>query len=272
MTVTALQTDIVWNDIPHNLATAEQLIKDSAGAALYVLPEMFSTGFITQPDGNAEPEGGTTLQWMLRMAKETQAAITGSVAVQTSQGDYRNRMYFVKPDGTFAYYDKHHLFTYAGEHQHYIAGSEPVIVLWRGVRIMLQVCYDLRFPCFSRNNSKPSTLNSKPSTLNSQLSTPYDLCIYVASWPESRRAVWDVLLRARAIENQCYVIGVNRIGDDPVCHYNGGTTIISPYGKVDATAPDDAIAAITSPLDLERLHAFRQKFPVLNDADSISLK
>ena len=161
MIVTALQTDIVWNDIPHNLATAEQLIKDSAGADLYVLPEMFSTGFITQPDGNAEPEGGTTLQWMLRMAKETQAAITGSVAVQTSQGDYRNRMYFVKPDGTFAYYDKHHLFTYAGEHQHYTAGSEPVIVLWRGVRIMLQVCYDLRFPCFSRNNSKPSTLNSK---------------------------------------------------------------------------------------------------------------
>ncbi|MBQ4042153.1 MAG: nitrilase family protein, partial [Prevotella sp.] len=120
-------------------------------------------------------------------------------------------------------------------------------------------------PCFSRNKSKPSTLNSK-------LSTPYDLCIYVASWPESRRAVWDILLRARAIENQCYVIGVNRIGDDPVCHYNGGTTIISPYGKVDATAPDDAIAAITSPLDLERLHAFRMKFPVLNDADSISLK
>lgn len=162
MTVTALQTDIVWNDIPHNLATAEQLIKDSAGADLYVLPEMFSTGFIIQPDGNAEPEGGTTQQWMLRMAKETQAAITGSVAVQTSQGDYRNRMYFVKPDGTFAYYDKHHLFTYAGEHQHYTAGTEPVIVLWRGVRIMLQVCYDLRFPCFSRNNSKPSTLNSKP--------------------------------------------------------------------------------------------------------------
>lgn len=258
MTVTALQTDIVWNDIPHNLATAEQLIKDSAGADLYVLPEMFSTGFITQPDGNAEPEGGTTMQWMLRMAKETQAAITGSVAVQTSQGDYRNRMYFVKPDGTFAYYDKHHLFTYAGEHQHYTAGAEPVIVLWRGVRIMLQVCYDLRFPCFSRNNSK--------------LSTPYDLCIYVASWPESRRAVWDVLLRARAIENQCYIIGVNRIGNDPVCHYNGGTTIISPYGKVDSTAPDDAIAAITSPLDLERLHAFRMKFPVLNDADSISLK
>ena len=221
MIVTALQTDIVWNDIPHNLATAEQLIKDSAGADLYVLPEMFSTGFITQPDGNAEPEGGTTLQWMLRMAKETQAAITGSVAVNTEAGDYRNRMYFVKPDGTFAYYDKHHLFTYAGEHQHYTAGTEPVIVTWRGVHIMLQVCYDLRFPCFSRNNSKPST---------------------------------------------------NRIGDDPVCHYNGGTTIISPYGKVDATAPDDAIAAITSPLDLERLHAFRMKFPVLNDADSISLK
>ena len=264
MRVTAIQTDIVWNDVERNLLAAEQLIKHSAGADLYVLPEMFSTGFITKPEGNAEPEAGDTLKWMQRMAKETDAAITGSVAVRTPEGDYRNRMYFVKPDGTFLYYDKRHLFTYAGEHLSYTAGQEPVIVQWRGVSILLQVCYDLRFPCFSRNSSKPSTLNS-------QLSTPYDLVIYVASWPESRRVVWDILLRARAIENQCYVIGVNRIGDDPGCHYNGGTTIISPYGQVEASAPDDTTTVITSLLDLERLRAFRQKFPVLNDADCLHI-
>ena len=255
MTVTALQTDIVWNDIPHNLATAEQLIRNAAESDLYVLPEMFSTGFAPQPEGIAEPEGGEAFQWMMRMAKDTQAAITGSVAVCTSEGDYRNRMYFVKTDGTYTYYDKHHLFTYARENEYYTAGNQPVIVEWKGVKILLQVCYDLRFPCFSRNTPQ----------------TPYDLCIYVASWPQSRRAVWDILLKARAIENQCYVIGVNRVGDDPSCHYNGGTTIINPYGKVDAIAPDDAIASITTPLDLARLHAFRQKFPVLNDADCLHL-
>lgn len=251
MTTAAIQTDIIWNDAQHNLATVEELIKGTAGADLYVLPEMFSTGFITKPEGIAEPEQGTTIAWMLRMAKETDAAITGSVAVKSLEGDYRNRMYFVRPDGSYTYYDKRHLFTYGNEHLQYTAGSEPVIVQWRGVRIMLQVCYDLRFPCFSRNNPQ----------------SPYDLCIYVASWPESRRAVWDVLLRARAIENQCYVIGANRIGNDPNCHYNGGTTIINPYGKADATATDDAVAVVTSPLDIERLQAFRQKFPVLHDAD-----
>lgn len=255
MRVTAIQTDIVWNDVQRNLLAAEQLIKRSAGADLYVLPEMFSTGFITKPDATCETEQGIALAWMQRMAKDTDAAITGSVAVRTPEGDYRNRMYFVKPDGTFLYYDKRHLFTYAGEHLSYTAGQEPVTVQWRGVSILLQVCYDLRFPCFSRNKSK----------------SPYDLVIYVASWPESRRVVWDILLRARAIENQCYVIGVNRIGDDPGCHYNGGTTIISPYGQVEASAPDDTTTVITSLLDLERLRAFRQKFPVLNDADCLHL-
>ena len=271
MTITAIQTDIDWNNVQHNLTIAEQLIKNSAKADLYVLPEMFSTGFVTQPEGTAEPEDGDTLQWMLRMAKDTDAAITGSVAVKTEAGDYRNRMYFAKPDGTFVYYDKHHLFTYGNEHLQYTAGKEPVIVHWRGANILLQVCYDLRFPCFSRNRTNLSTLNSKlPSTLNSQLSTTltsYDLCIYVASWPQSRRAVWDILLKARAIENQCYVVGVNRVGNDPNCRYDGGTTIINPYGKAEATAPDDTVAAITSPLDLDRLHTFRLKFPVLNDAD-----
>lgn len=250
LNITALQLNPVWNDAQHNRSEAEAMIRHSEKTDLFILPEMFTTGFIPHPEDSCEAEDGDTLAWMKRMATMTDAAITGSVAIKTKQGDYRNRMYFVKPDGTSTFYDKHHLFTYAGEDQHYTPGKAPVIVSWRGVRIMLQVCYDLRFPCFSRNNSQT-----------------YDLLIYVASWPESRRHVWDILLRARAIENQCYVAGVNRIGDDPSCHYNGGTTIISPYGKAVATAADDTAGSITAPLDLNRLRAFREKFPVLRDAD-----
>ena len=250
MNICALQTSPKWNTIQQNLDEAEALLLACDKADLYVLPEMFSTGFITEPEGFAEAEQGPSLEWMLRMARLTDAAITGSLATHTNEGDYRNRMYFVKPDGSYTYYDKRHLFTYGNEHLHYTAGEKPVIVQWKGVNIMLQVCYDLRFPCFSRN---------KPQI--------YDLLIYVASWPESRRMVWDTLLRARAIENQSYVVGVNRVGDDPACHYNGGTTIISPYGKPLAEATDDTVSAIYAIIDLERLQAFRHKFPVLMDAD-----
>lgn len=249
MNITALQLDLKWNDAQHNRSMAEALICNSARTDLFILPEMFTTGFIPNPDETCESEDGETLEWMIKTAKATDAAITGSVAVMSKDGDYHNRMYFVKPDGTYTFYDKRHLFSYAGEHLRYTSGNKPVIVNWRNVRIMLQVCYDLRFPCFSRNKNL------------------YDVCIYVASWPQSRREVWDTLLKARAIENQCYVIGVNRIGDDPNCHYNGGTTIINPYGKAEAVATDDTTDIINATLDLDRLHAFRTKFPVLNDAD-----
>ena len=248
MRVTLLQTDIKWNNPQENLLRAEQMIGSAEVSDLYVLPEMFATGFM--PDGNDTIRYDNILEWMKRVARERDAAITGSVAVRTEDGNWRNRMYFVKPDGTVVYYDKRHLFTYGGEDQHYTAGEEPVIVEWRGVRIMLQVCYDLRFPCFSRNKSPF-----------------YDLCIYVASWPQSRRMVWDTLLRARALENQCYVIGVNRVGDDPSCHYDGGSTVISPYGKSITTAEDDKEDIITAVLDMDSLMRFREKFPVLKDAD-----
>ena len=249
LNITALQLDIKWNDAEFNRSRVEALISNSKNTDVFVLPEMFSTGFITEPGNDCEGENGETLEWMKRMAYATDAALTGSVAIKTKVGDYRNRMYFVKPNGEYLYYDKHHLFTYGKEHLHYSAGEERVIVTWKNVRILLQVCYDLRFPCFSRNKDV------------------YDLCIYVASWPQSRRNVWDILLRARAIENQCYVVGVNRIGDDINCHYNGGTTVISPYGKDLVTAKDDEVDIITSSLDIEKLNQFREKFPVLRDAD-----
>ena len=173
---------------------------------LYVLPEMWSTGFATEPEGIAESDG-SSLNWMKQMANRLDAAVAGSIATEID-GKYYNRFYFVKPandgsDNEIEYYDKHHLFTYSGEHLRYTAGERRVVVEWRGWRFLLQVCYDLRFPIFARNCAEGPDA--------------YDVALYVASWPTSRRAPWDTLLRARAIENQCYVCGVDRTGDDPAC-------------------------------------------------------
>ena len=240
--------DIAWSNTSDNVRKANAMIDDAPKADLYVLPEMFSTGFATCPEGIAEEEGSDTLSWMKRKAEEKDAAIAGSVAI-SSGGKYYNRLYFVKPDGSVALYDKCHLFSYAGEDEHYTSGAERVVVEWRGVRIMLQVCYDLRFPVFSRNHGD------------------YDMVVYVAAWPTSRIHVWDTLLKARAIENQCYVAGVNRIGSDPNCDYCGHSVIISPYGKEIATCEELTECSAQADIDMERLEAFRKKFPVLDDAD-----
>lgn len=251
MTITLLQQDIVWGNPTANQQAAGQAILSAAPSDLYVLPEMWSTGFATQPEGMAERDE-SSLQWMKQMAVRMDAAIAGSVATEVD-GRYYNRFYFVKPTGEVAYYDKHHLFTYGGEHHRYTAGHQRVIVEWRGVRFLLQVCYDLRFPIFARNAS------DGPDA--------YDVALYVASWPTSRRAPWDLLLRARAIENQCYVCGVDRVGSDPACEYNGGTALIDAYGRTVASCPDGEPGLLTATLDLEQLHAFRRKFPVLGDRD-----
>lgn len=251
MKVSLLQTNIIWADPVANQVAAESALSALPQSDLYVFPEMFSTGFATVPEGIAESDD-CTLQWMKRMADRYDAAIVGSVAVVTNNNTYHNRLYFVKPGGDVVYYDKRHLFTYGGEDKRYTRGNDRVVVEWRGVRFLLQVCYDLRFPVFSRNNDSGN---------------PYDAIIYVANWPESRRKVWDVLLHARAIENQCYVLGVNRVGDDTVCHYNGGTMLIDAYGKDVASVSDEADGALTVTLDMERLQGFRKKFPVLDDAD-----
>lgn len=225
----------------------------NAGSDLYVLPEMFATGFATSPQGMAEPAtGGSTLCWMQRVAQEYDAAIAGSVAVtDETTGLYYNRFYFVMPDGTYHHYDKHHLFTYGGEHRYYTAGEQRTVVEYRGVRFLLLVCYDLRFPVWSRNSDE----------------MPYDVMLYVASWPAPRIEAWRTLLRARAIENQCYVAGVNRVGTDPYCTYPGFTTLVNAYGKAEAECKRDTPSAITCIIDMNRLRAFRMKFPVLNDRD-----
>lgn len=248
MRVTILQRDIVWGEPAINIERADKAISENAGADLYILPEMFSTGFCTLPEGIAESEG-LSLDWLKAKAAAMNAAIAGSVATE-EQGKYYNRFYFVKPDGSVEYYDKRHLFTYGGEHNHYTAGDKRVIVEWRGVRILLEVCYDLRFPIWSRNRGD------------------YDMIIYVASWPTPRVEAWKALLVARAIENQCYVAGVNRVGDDPNCTYCGGSSIIDPYGRHLAICADNCECEVSAEIDMEALEAFREKFPVLKDADN----
>lgn len=242
--------DIAWGDCQGNVRRADAMIDNAPEADLYILPEMFSTGFAADPEGMAESENGKTVEWMRRKAVAKDAAIAGSLAIR-SGGRYFNRLYFVKPDGEVTTYDKRHLFSYAGENLHYTRGEERVIVEWRSVRIMLQVCYDLRFPVFSRNHGD------------------YDMIIYVASWPTSRIKVWDTLLHARALENQCYVAGVNRVGRDPNCEYCGNSLIISPYGEDLAVCGSGEESAMMAEIDMEMLRSFRKKFPVIDDADII---
>ncbi len=256
MKIALLQTDIVWSNPQENVRRAGKMIEEIGQADLYVLPEMFSTGFATEPKGIAEPLNSDTLQWMVTLAAQRQAAVAGSIAVEDASEEgnprYYNRFYFVHPDGRVEHYDKHHLFTYGGEHLRFTPGQERIVVEHQGVRILLQVCYDLRFPIFARNTA----------------SEPYDLALYVASWPTSRLEAWNTLLRARAIENQCYVAAVNRVGEDPACKYSGGTALIDPYGNVAERCTDGQEQYITAQLDLDALRAFREKFPVLKDADN----
>lgn len=250
MKISILQLDLVWENPQENLRKADAAIASAPGADLYVLPEMFPTGFCTVPDGVAEPEGGLVLQWMKDKAAGTDAALAGSVAVR-HEGRYYNRFYFVTPDGSVTWYDKKHLFTYGGEHERFTAGDKRVVIEFRGVRIMLLVCYDLRFPIWSRNRGD------------------YDMILYVASWPVTRMNAWKSLLVARAIENQCYVAGVNRVGADPSNEYGGGSMVIDPYGKMIASCEDGVECSASAEIDIPMLEAFREKFPVLNDSDII---
>lgn len=248
MKVSIIQLDIQWADVAENIRRADALIGSNPGADLYVLPEMFSTGFCTEPEGIAEEAEGKSLHWMRDKATQIDAAIAGSVAVMEN-GRYYNRFYFVKPDGSVTSYDKKHLFAFGGEHERFTAGTERVVVEFRGVRILLEVCYDLRFPVWSRNQGD------------------YDMILYVASWPAVRVSAWKSLLVARAIENQCYVAGVNRVGTDPSNEYDGGSMVIDPYGRIISSCQDGFESLASAFIDMDSLEAFRKKFPVLNDAD-----
>ena len=253
MKISIIQSDIIWSNPEENRRRMEEKLNTLPAADLYVFPEMFSTGFCTEPHQIAEEaDKPGTLEWMQTTAQKKQCALAGSVATH-AEGKYYNRFYFVYPDGSYHAYDKKHLFTYGGEHLTFTPGQERVVVTYKGVRILLQVCYDLRFPVWARNRKD------------------YDMILYVASWPETRIEAWNTLLHARAIENQCYVAGVNRVGTDPSCAYCGSSILIDPYGKTLAACKPNEEDAVSTLIDLEGLESFRKKFPVLNDADPFTL-
>jgi predicted amidohydrolase len=250
MRVQLIETHLIWENVQANLEHFSNLLSQYASDEkdIFILPEMFSTGF-TMNTGVAEKriEGEfPSVTWMKKQAAQLNAAIVGSVAVSEDDGSY-NRLFFVRPNGEVSQYNKRHLFSFAGEHEVYRAGQEQCLVSWRGWNILLNICYDLRFPIWTRNE----VINRSPK---------YDLLIYVANWPSVRAEVWKTLLRARAIENVSYVIGVNRIGEDGNGHmYSGDSAIINFRGESVET------------LSLEELHTFRAKFPALEDADSFTL-
>lgn len=253
MKITLLQRDIVWASPQRNIELIEKDLEKLGKADLYVLPEMFSTGFITNSVSDAEIAPAPSLEKMKEWAKKYDCAIAGSLAIHENDRNF-NRFYFVKPDGEVTSYDKRHLFTYGGEHERFSAGSERVIVEWRGVRFLLIVCYDLRFPIWARNRKD------------------YDAIICVANWPAVRSYAWDTLIRARAIENQCFMLAVNRAGEDKVGPYKGGTAFINPLGGTIAQCKDFVEDHISVELSMEELEAYRKTFPVLNDADSFEIK
>lgn len=249
MKIAIVQNAPEKGDWKQNISDADNLIGGGCGADIYVLPEMFATGQYIDPSEVVQTMDGPIVEWLRDKASYLNAAVCSTLPV-SENGNVYNRLCFAMPDGNMTCYDKHHLFTYSGEAEHFTAGNDRVIVNFRGLRILLLICYDLRFPIFSRNRDD------------------YDAVIYPANWPDKRILAWDTLLRARAIENQCFAIGVNRSGSDELGFYPGHSAIISPYGET-LVQTNEAPQMISAALDIDQLTRFRAKFPVLQDADII---
>lgn len=253
LTITLVQCELVWESPAENRTHIETLVTQERGKTdLIVLPEMFTTGFSMNAVANAEAPGGDTEQWLRTLARQLDCAISGSIAVN-SNGRVFNRMLFATPDG-ITHYDKRHLFRMAGEHKRYAAGEDRVCVDWRGWRLLLQVCYDLRFPVFSRNRND------------------YDLALYVANWPSPRRDHWRSLLKARAIENQACLVGVNRVGEDAKgWSYSGDSLAFDAKGSLLADLEASACVKRVT-FDARALLDYREKFPCHLDADEFFLR
>jgi len=253
--IAAIQSKLSWENVDDNLATFGNRISLIDGHPhLILLPEMFNTGFSMNSAALAEKMGGKTMSWMAEQADQANAVVTGSVIIEDA-GKFYNRLLWVLPDGTVQYYNKRHLFRMAHEHEFFDQGSERLIVNYKGWKICPLVCYDLRFPVWSRND------------------VSFDCLIYVASWPAARIDAWSTLLKARAIENQCYSIGVNRVGKDEANRdYCGGSAVHDPKGSLLSSFEmgKEEVQMIT--LDLDQLNDFRQKFPVDLDRDQFELK
>ncbi|MFM8711735.1 MAG: amidohydrolase [Sphingomonadales bacterium] len=258
LSLSLIQTALAWEDKAANLQHLERQLAPLRGKTqIVVLPELFSTGFSMQTQALAEPMEGPTVQWMRTMAQQHQCIITGSIMIQEKEY-YYNRLIWMLPTGELGYYDKRHLFAFAGEDRHYHRGAKRLIASANGFKINLQICYDLRFPVWSRQRS----MDGQPE---------YDLLIYVANWPERRRLAWMSLLQARAIENQCYVIGVNRVGEDGhQIYHSGDSMVIDPLGEILFTKKDDACVH-TVTISKESLQNYRRQFPFLRDGDAFEL-
>ena len=259
--VSIVQGNTRWHDPAGNLAYYGELIAPLHSITdLVVLPETFTSGFSNEAIDNAETMDGPTVAWIRQQAVKLDAAITGSVQLRTDAGVF-NRMLFATPDGGLTHYDKRHLFSFAREHERYAAGRERVVVAWKGWNILLQVCYDLRFPVFARNRFDVER-SGQPD---------YDLALYVANWPSARAYPWKTLLRARAIENLCYVVGVNRVGTDGSgLHYSGDSAVIDFLGHPLSEATDEEVVTTTT-LQATELAAHRQRFPAMLDGDAFRL-
>lgn len=268
LTFTLIQTNLHWEDKAANLQMLEEKINAlQHPTQIIVLPEMFNTGFSMKPEQYAEDMQGPTVQWMKKIAAEKRVIITGSImakeveTIQTGEAGptcYFNRLIWMLPNGQCGVYDKRHLFAYADEDKHYTAGTKRLIASVNGFKINLQVCYDLRFPVWARQQSK----ENEPE---------YDVLIYVANWPERRVNAWKTLLTARAIENQCYVIGVNRTGSDGnEIYHSGSTMVIDAMGEVlYCKEHDEDVHTIT--LSKDKLNDIRSKLPFLKDGDAFSI-
>ncbi len=282
LSITTVQTNLHWEDKEANLQMLEEKIQSIAEKTeIVVLPEMFSTGFSMKPELLAEDMEGETMHWMKRVAAEKKIILTGSVIIKEdgqtetvgpSVGpNYYNRLVWMLPNGQYGYYDKRHLFAYANENDHYTAGTKRLVASVKGWKINLLVCYDLRFPVWSRQTSPSNSLSQGEGGVATSGSPEYDVLIYVANWPERRIHAWKTLLMARAIENQCYVVGVNRTGTDGKdIYYSGESMVIDPMGEVLYTRKDEEhIHTIT--LDKTYLQTVREKLPFLKDADDFNI-
>ena len=263
LSVTLIQSELHWEDVAANLSMFEKKIAAVAGQTeLVVLPEMFSTGFSMRPEMLAETMDGPTLEWMKKVAARNKVILTGSLIIK-DDGRYFNRLIWMLPTGKFGVYDKRHRFAYAGEDEEYSAGTKRLIASAKGWRINLQICYDLRFPVWARQQLHKETLTDG--------SLEYDVLIFVANWPERRINAWKSLLKARAIENQCYVVAVNRVGaDGNGIAYSGGSTVIDPLGEV-LYEKNEVEDTFTCDLQKQLLQDVRSKFPFWKDADAFQI-
>jgi omega-amidase len=253
MKVAAIQADLVWEDKAANLLKFEHIFKSlEIDTQMVFLPEMFSTGFTMQSEKFAETIQGDTVSWMKNMCQVYQLAITGSIIIKEDK-QFFNRLFFVTPEGVKYSYDKRHLFRMGQEDSHYTAGKKNVLIDYKGLKFKPQICYDLRFPVWNRNTQN------------------CDVLYFVANWPERRIEHWRALLKARAIENQCYVIGVNRVGmDGNGINHNGASAVFDALGNCIVESMDNEEVIYTN-LDLEALKTYKNNFPAWKDSDNFNV-